>query len=754
MTSDKKSPLKYIIITWLVIICPVLLFFLVVMLTSMGTFGELPEVEELQNPKNNLASIVYSSDGNVLGKFYKENRVNVKYSEINPNLVNALIATEDARFMEHSGVDLKALFRSVTGVLTGRTSAGGGSTLTQQLAKMQFPRENLSKFQLVFRKVKEWIIAVRLEKLYTKQEIMAMYLNKFDFLNLAVGIKSASQIYFNTSPDKLNVPQAAMLVGMAKNPSLFNPVRFAERTQQRRNVVLHQMVKYEYLPQAKYDSLKTQPLNLVFRPEDHNDGLATYFREYLRDNFLKEWCLTHKKENGKPYDIYRDGLKIYTTIDSRMQQYAEEAVSEHMTALQELFAKECKNKKNAPFAWNVNKDEIKNIMQSAMHRSDRWRSMKVGGKSEEEILQAFKTPVKMTVFSWHGEIDTTMTPYDSIKYYKSFLQTGFMAMQPQTGYIKAWVGGINHTHFQYDHVKIGKRQVGSTFKPFVYALAIQEGYSPCYRIPNVRTCITTEVGEEWCPDNSAGDEKFEGKILTLKVALANSLNYVSAALMKKFGPQAVVNLARRMGVTSRLEAVPALCLGVADISLYEMVGANSTFANQGTYVQPIFVTRIEDKNGKVLEEFVPNTEEVFNEEKAYVMCELMKGVVQYGTGSRLRYRYNLMNPIAGKTGTTQNNSDGWFIGFTPDLAAGCWVGGEDRAVHFNTTDQGQGASMALPIWGKFFQKVYADKTIKISKGDFERPSKMSEIELDCSKYDDDNKQTTDENSGDKDPFDL
>ncbi|HTA63583.1 MAG TPA: transglycosylase domain-containing protein [Bacteroidia bacterium] len=754
MASTKNSPTKYIILTWLVIICPVLLFFLVVMLTSMGTFGELPEVEELQNPKNNLASIVYSSDGNVLGKFYKENRVNVKYSEISPNLVNALIATEDARFMEHSGVDLKALFRSVTGVLTGRTSAGGGSTLTQQLAKMQFPRENLSKFQLVFRKVKEWIIAVRLEKLYTKQEIMAMYLNKFDFLNLAVGVKSASQIYFNTSPDKLNVPQAAMLVGMAKNPSLFNPVRFAERTQQRRNVVLHQMVKYEYLPQATYDSLKTQPLNLVFRPEDHNDGLATYFREYLRDNFLKEWCLTHKKENGKPYDIYRDGLKIYTTIDSRMQKYAEEAVTEHMTALQELFAKECKNKKNAPFAWNVNKDEIKNIMQSAMHRSDRWRSMKAGGKSEEEILQAFKTPIKMTVFSWQGEIDTTMTPYDSIKYYKSFLQTGFMAMQPQTGYIKAWVGGINHTHFQYDHVKIGKRQVGSTFKPFIYALAIQEGYSPCYRVPNVRTCITTEVGEEWCPDNSAGDEKFEGKILTLKVALANSLNYVSAALMKQFGPQAVVNLAHRMGITSHLDVVPALCLGVADISLYEMVGANSTFANQGTYVQPIFVARIEDKNGKVLEEFVPKTEEVFNEEKAYVMCELMKGVVQSGTGSRLRYRYNLMNPIAGKTGTTQNNSDGWFIGFTPDLAAGCWVGGEDRAVHFNTTDQGQGASMALPIWGKFFQKVYADKTIKISKGDFERPSKMSEIELDCSKYDDENKQTTDENSGDKDPFDL
>ncbi|MHB8261132.1 MAG: penicillin-binding protein 1A [Bacteroidia bacterium] len=749
----KKSFLKYGILIWVLLTSPVILFFTLVGLASAGVFGELPDVEELQNPKNNLASIVYSCDATVLGKFYKENRVNVKYKELSPNLINALIATEDARFYEHSGVDVKALFRSVTGVLTGNANAGGGSTLTQQLAKMQFPRENLSKFQLVFRKIKEWIIAVRLERLYTKQEIMTMYLNKFDFLNLAVGIKSASQIYFNTSPDKLDVAQAAMLVGMAKNPSYFNPIRFADRTQKRRNVVLHQMVKYNYLPQATYDSLKTQVLNLVFRPEDHNDGLATYFREYLRDNFLKEWCTTHKKENGKPYDIYRDGLKIYTTIDSRMQKYAEEAVSEHMSALQGLFAKECKTKKNAPFAWNVTKDEIKNIMHSAVHRSDRYHSMKASGKTEEEIMEIFKTPTKMTVFSWRGEIDTMLSPIDSIRYYKSFLQTGFMAMEPQTGYIKAWVGGINHTHFQYDHVKIGKRQVGSTFKPFVYALAIQEGYSPCYRIPNVRTCITTETGVEWCPDNSAGDEKLDGKILTLKFALANSINYISAALMKKFTPQAVVNLARRLGITSPLEAVPALCLGVADVSVYEMVGANSTFANKGTYVQPIFVTRIEDKNGKVLEEFMPNTDEVFNEEKAYVMCELMKGVVQYGTGSRLRYRYNLTNPIAGKTGTTQNNSDGWFIGYTPDLAAGCWVGGEDRAVHFNTTDQGQGASMALPIWGKFFQKVYADKSLKLSKGDFERPAKMSEIELDCSKYDD-NKQTIEENSGERDPFDM
>ncbi|MBS1646364.1 MAG: transglycosylase domain-containing protein [Bacteroidetes bacterium] len=753
MADSKKNAIKYVLAIWLLILSPVLLFFTLIVLAACNVFGELPKVEELQNPKSNLASVVYSTDGAILGKFYKENRINVKYSELSPNLSNALIATEDARFMEHSGVDLKALFRSATGVLTGSSSSGGGSTITQQLAKMQFPRENLSKFQLVFRKIKEWIIATRLEKLYTKQEIMAMYLNKFDFLNLAVGIKSASQIYFNTTPDKLTVPQAAMLVGMAKNPSLFNPVRHAQRTQQRRNVVLGQMLKYRYLSQEKFDSLKTQPLNLVFRPESHNEGLATYFREYLRDNFLKDWCASHKKEDGSMYDIYRDGLKIYTTIDSRMQKYAEEAVSEHMSALQQVFDKECKTKKNAPFAWNVSKDEIHNIMQSAVHRSDRYKNLKAVGKTEEEIMKEFKTPVKMVVFSWRGEIDTLMSPYDSIRYYKSFLQSGFMAMQPQTGYIKAWVGGINHTHFQYDHVKIGKRQVGSTFKPFVYALAIQEGYSPCYRMPNVRTCITTETGEEWCPSNSAGDEKLEGKLITLKMALANSINYVSAALMKKFGPNAVVNLARRMGVTSPLEAVPALCLGVADISLYEMVGANSTFANKGTYVQPIFVTRIEDKNGKVLEELVPNTEEVFNEEKAYVMCELMKGVVQYGTGSRLRYRFKLMNPIAGKTGTTQNNSDGWFIGYTPDLAAGCWVGGEDRAVHFNTTDQGQGASMALPIWGKFFQKVYADKKLKVSTADFERPKKMTEIELDCSKYDDENSMQENA-SGKGDVFDM
>lgn len=754
MTGSKSGSTnnkKYILITWGIVFAPVLFLFLFISLTAFELMGELPDVEELQNPKNNLASIVYSSDNRVLGKFYKENRVNCTFKELSPNLVNALIATEDARFYEHSGVDLRALFRSVSGLLTGNMSAGGGSTITQQLSKMQFSGMPKNKLARIVQKFKEWIISIKLERLYTKEEIMTMYLNKFDFLNLAVGIKSASQIYFNTTPDKLTLPQAAMLVGMAKNPSLFNPRRFEERTQQRRNVVLSQMKKYGYITQTKYDSVKVLPLKLDFKSEDHNEGLATYFREYLRDNFLKEWCNTHKKENGKPYDIYRDGLKIYTTIDSRMQQYAEEAATEQMQFLQGKFFKE--KKKNFPFAWNVSKDEIKNIMNSSIHRSDRYKALKAAGKSEDEITKVFNTPVKMRVFSWRGEVDTTLSPYDSIRYYKSFLQCGFMAMEPQTGYIKAWVGGINHEHFKYDHVKVGRRQVGSTFKPFVYALAIQEGFSPCYQIPNVRTCITTEDGKEWCPDNSAGEEKFEGKPQTLKLALAMSINYISAALMKQFGPRAVVNLARRMGVTAPLDPVPSLCLGSADISVYEMVGANSTFANQGTYVQPIFVTRIEDKNGKVLEEFVPNTDEVFNEEKAYVMCELMKGVVLYGTGCELRYKYKLNNPIAGKTGTTQNNSDGWFIGMTPDLVAGAWVGGEDRSVHFNTMEYGQGARMALPIWGKFFTRVYADKTIKLSKGDFFRPAHMAEIELDCSKYDKENQSIIDDLSGEKDPFD-
>jgi penicillin-binding protein 1A len=718
-------------------VSPVFIIILFIFLVGFGVFGSLPKVDELLNPKNNLATIVYSGDMKILGKYYSENRVNVAFEKIDKDVVNALIATEDVRYYEHNGVDFKALLRSFFGVFTGG-NRGGGSTISQQLAKMMFPRERLNKLELVVRKLKEWIIATQLEKYYTKDEILALYLNKFDFLNLAVGIKSAAQIYFNSNQDSLKIEQAAMLVGMAKNPSLFNPIRHNEICLKRRNVVLNQLVKYGYLSSLKYDSLKVLPLVLSFRPEDHNDGLAPYFREYLRDIFLKNWCKSHiNSETEAPYNIYKDGLKIYTTIDSKMQNYAEEAVYEHMNDLQKMFSKECLNKKNAPFAWNVSKQEIEGIMNSSVKRSDRYRQLKEDGLSHEKIIEIFHKPVPMRVYSLRGDIDTILSPYDSIKYYKSFLQTGFMAMEPQTGYVKAWVGGINHKYFKYDHVKVSKRQVGSTFKPFVYALAIQEGLSPCHQVPNIRTCINMPNGGDWCPNNSDG-LKGTGQMITLRRALALSVNYVTAWIMKQYGPHAVVNLVKRLGVTSQIPEVPSICLGTADISVFEMVAANSSFANKGTYIQPTFISRIEDKNGKVLEEFIPNSNEVFSEEKAYTIIQLMRGVVQEGTGSRLRgAKYKLNNQIAGKTGTTQHNADGWFIGLTPELAAGCWVGGEDRSIHFNSITEGQGASMALPIWGKFFVKVYADKTIKLSKADFTKPKNLDpNLEMDCSKYDD------------------
>ena len=730
---EKNS--KYVKFTWLFVWSPFIILVFLISLISFELFFDLPSVEELQNPKSNLATVIYSCDGKTLGKYYAENRVNVKYYELDNDLINALISTEDARFIKHSGIDLKALGRSVSGILTGNMNKGGGSTLTQQLAKMMFPRQKLSKPKMVLQKLKEWVIAARLEKNYTKDEILSMYLNKFDFLNQAVGIKSAAQIYFNRNQDSLEIQQAAMLIGMAKNPSVFNPIKKADTTMHRRNVVMFQMVKYGVLSKQKYDSLKLLPLGVIFQPEDHNDGLAPYFREYLREYFMKDWCSKHiNPETNKPYNIYRDGLKIFTTVDSRMQRCAEEAVSEHMFDLQKLFNKECKTKKNAPFAWNVNKEQIENIMISSMKRSDRYRSLKNAGFSREQILEEFKKPVTMLVYSIKGDIDTIMTPWDSIRYYKSFLHTGFVAIEPTTGYVKAWVGGVNHRHFKFDHVKVGRRQVGSTFKPFVYALAIQEGYSPCYQVPNVRTCITTPDGKEWCPDNSDG-EKGTGKMITLRKALAGSVNYVSAFLIKRFGPEAVINLVRRMGITAPIDAVPSICLGTPDISVFEMVAANATFANKGTYIQPTFITRIEDKNGKVLEEFIPTTDEVFSEQNAFAIIQLMRGVVDYGTGSRLRGRFNLRNEIAGKTGTTQNNADGWFMGLTPELVAGCWTGGEERSVHFNSTNEGQGASMALPIWGKFFQKIYADKSLKMTKAGFKVPANMGDVELDCSKYD-------------------
>lgn len=743
-TTTKKEPKKdgakpnyrrYIRLFWFVVISPIL--GIIMLVGGVALFADLPNVKALQNPKNNLASVVYAADGKELGRFYAENRVNVRYNEIDKDLENALIATEDARFRDHSGIDARGLMRVlVKTVIGGDMSSGGGSTISQQLAKMQFHDvKNLSIMQRAYQKLKEWVIAVKIERLYTKEEIMTMYLNKFDFIHSAVGIKSAAKVYFNTRPDSLKVEEAAMLVGMCQNPALWNPVSKPDTARFRRNVVLGQMMKYGYLSQKQFDSLKVLPLKLNYHPEDHNEGLATYFREYLRNRFLDKWCSEHLKPDGKPYDLYRDGLKIYTTIDPRMQKYAEEAVREHMADLQGVFNERCKTKKNAPFSYRVTKDEIQQILKQGMERSDRYHNLKEAGLSPEEIEKNFKTPIPMKVFSWKGERDTVISPWDSIRYYKGFLQTGFMAMEPQTGYIRAWVGGIDFHYFKYDHVKDGKRQVGSTFKPFVYALAIQEGWSPCDKVPNVRTCIPTPAGTDWCPDNS--DHKLDGKMLTLKQALANSVNYVSAHLMKQFGPEAVVKFAKSVGITSQLDPVPSLCLGSADISLYEMVGANSTFANKGTWIEPTFITRIEDKNGKVLAQFIPKMNEALSEDKAYIMTVLMKGVVDGGTGSRLRSKYKLTNPIAGKTGTTQNNSDGWFMGLTPDLVAGVWVGAEDRSVHFDNTSEGQGASMALPIWAKFMTRVYADKTIKISKGDFEKPSKKILIDLNCKDTDED-----------------
>ncbi len=731
----EKKLKKYLRVFWALVIIPFLFIFLLVWMVAMEWFGKLPSTNELLNPQTNLATEIISSDGKILGKYFAENRVNVKYKELSPFLVNGLIATEDARFYEHSGVDLRGLFRVLfRTVLGGNESSGGGSTLSQQLAKMLFPREkNQSKIKLAARKIKEWIIAARLEKQYTKEEILTMYINKFDFVHLAVGIKSASKIYFNITPDSLKIEQAAMLVGMCKNPSLFDPLKRADTTLKRRNVVLAQMVKYGYLTEQKFDSLKKLPLGINFQEETHIAGLAPYFREYLRDDFLRKWCEENPKPDGTKYDVYRDGLKIYTTIDSRMQQYAERAMEEHMKETQEKFFKECLKKKNPPFDFRLTNEEINTLMVSAMHRSDRYHALKAAGASDEEIKKSFDTPVSMKVFSWKGEFDTTMTPWDSIRYYKHFLQAGLMSMDPHTGYIKAWVGGINYKHFKYDHVnRRATRQVGSTFKPFVYALAVMEGWSPCQKIPNVPVTFELPNQPPWTPENSEND--YDGKMVTMKFALALSINWVTAYIMKQFGPEPVVQFAKRLGITSPLEAVPSLCLGTADISVFEMTGAMSAFANKGTRVEPIFVTRIEDKHGRVLADFRPKTEEVMDEEKAYVALTMLQGVVQNGTGCRLRYKYKLMNPIAGKTGTTQNHSDGWFMGITPDLVTGTWVGGEDRSIHFSNMTEGQGAAMALPIFAYYMQKVYADKKINLYQGDFEKPQGKISVELDCEKY--------------------
>jgi penicillin-binding protein 1A len=721
---------RFIKWVWLIVAGPILFLFLLVMLTSVGLFGKLPTIEDLANPRSNLASEIISADQEILGKFYVENRSNSTFQELSPQLVDALISTEDARFHEHAGIDIRALFRVVIRTIIGGDSdSGGGSTLTQQLAKNMFPREDLSKIGVIFRKLKEWIIAAKLERNYTKNEILAMYLNTVDFGNQAFGIKSAARVYFDTTPDSLKIQEAATLVGLLKGPSFYNPRRNYERSVTRRNVVLNQMVKYGKLSEQAYDSLKVLPIDLSkFQAESHNAGTATYFREFLRE-YMTDWCKKNKKPDGSSYNLYKDGLRIYTTINSRMQSHAEAAVREHMKSLQKEFFAHWKGQKNAPFAY-IPESKIKQIMRQSMLRSDRYKRMKEEGVSEAEIEKAFRTKIKMKVFTWNGDSTVVMSPMDSIRYSKFFLRTGVMAMEPQTGYVRAWVGGINQKYFKYDHVYTGKRQVGSTFKPFVYAIAMREGWSPCTQVPNINICIPTPSGA-WCPSNSS--KAYEGAMVPLHAALAHSINKVSAYLIKQFGVQPVIDMVRHMGIKGHIDPVPSICLGTADLSVFEMTGAMSTFANKGVYLEPTFITRIEDKNGNVLADFVPRTDEAMDEQTAYLVLELMKGVVEGGTATRLRGKYGLTMPIAGKTGTTQNNSDGWFMGLTPELVTGVWVGCEDRAAHFRSTALGQGANTALPIWGLFMKKVYSDSKLKVSRADFERPKTLS-VETNCSQY--------------------
>jgi penicillin-binding protein 1A len=704
---------------WKVIIYGILTFVLLISSVGFGLFGELPSFRDLENPKSNLATEVISSDGNILGTYFIQNRSNAKYKDLSPNLVNALIATEDVRFYKHSGVDLKGTFAIIFYSAIGKKR--GSSTITQQLAKNLFPRKKQNIFNIGIIKLKEWLTAVKIERNYTKEEIITMYFNTVDFGSNSYGIKAAAKTYFGKTPIKLSIDESALLVGILKGTTVFSPIKNPERAIKRRNVVLEQMEKYGFISEAQLTENTSKELNLQFQSPDHNQGSATYFREYVRQE-VTAWCKENKKADGETYDIYRDGLKIYTTIDSRMQAYAEAAVKEHLTYLQAEFYKHWKGKT----PWGENTD----IISTSMRRSDRYQQLKEEGIAESEIKKIFETPIKMTLFSWAGDIDTTLSPIDSIKYYKWYLRSSFMSMDPHNGAIKAWVGGPNYEYFKYDQVKMGKRQVGSTFKPFVYTVAMDNGWSPCYEAPNLP--IVFEDFDNWSPKNSDGKQ---GGMMTLRNGLANSVNLITAFMMKQVGPQAVVNVAKKMGITSDIPAYPSICLGTADVSLYEMVGAYSTYANKGVWTEPVYISRIEDKNGNVLYEKIPRKVDALSEQTAYLMLYMLRGVVDKGTGLRLRGpRYRFTNPIAGKTGTTQENSDGWFIGITPDLVSGVWTGAEDRSVHFRSTNLGEGANTALPIWALYMKKVYADATLKISKGDFTPPAGGLDVEIDCDKF--------------------
>ncbi|WP_194851423.1 penicillin-binding protein 1A [Nonlabens antarcticus] len=760
-----------VILFWKLVGLGILLVALVFLLTSWGVFGSLPDHTRLENPDTDLATEIVTADGETLGKFYQDNRTPVAFEELPQNLVDALVSTEDERFYNHSGIDGFGTLRAVAYL----GSRGGASTITQQLAKNYFTEQPSSNIvERIGQKLKEWIISIRLETQYTKEEIIAQYLNQIDFLYQADGVRSASRIYFGKEPRELNVEESAVIVAMLKNPRQYNPKReiSKDKSLRRRNQVFVQMVRNDKMTETTKDSLSAQPIKLDYNPEGHNDGMATYFREYLRswlDNWINE---NPNPENGEKFNIYRDGLKVNVTIDSRMQGIAEQSVTDHMKNLQAEFDKQNRNLKTAPFRDVSEEDVNDKILAPAMRRSERWRVMKGEGISDADIKKSFLVKTDMTIFSWKGSIDTLMTPLDSIRYYKKFLQAGMMSMEPQTGHVKAWVGGINHENFKFDHVKKGKRQPGSTFKPFLYATAIDLlNYSPCkvysdgeYTIPAGRYGNM----RDWTPKNSSGGY---GNLRTLKDALANSVNTVSARLIDEVGPQAVLDRIKTLGIdTSNMSAQPALALGTEDVSLYEMVAAYGVFANGGIYNEPVLVTSIEDKNGTILYQYVPESKDVMNPDVAYVTVKLMEGVTEVGSGARLKdtwrtnqsyaniltdYPYNLSKSqaIAGKTGTTQNQSDGWFMGMVPNLVTGVWVGGEDRAVHFPTITYGQGAAMALPIWGSYMKGVYKDENIGISKGDFPRPTDLS-IQVDCAAYEEQNGTSGNGGGDDSDELDM
>lgn len=738
---------KLIYALWGILVMGLITVFLVFYSINKGWVGFVPPIEELENPNYKFATQIISSDGKLLGTYSRsrENRVWTDYDDLSPALVEALISTEDVRFTKHSGIDLRALMRAIvkTGILR-QSNSGGGSTLTQQLAKQLYTEVAGNKIERLFQKPIEWVIAVKLEKYYTKEEILTMYLNKYDFGNNAIGIKTASNTYFSKEPKELSVEEAATLVGMCKNSSLYNPVRRNELTRERRNVVLSQMEKNDCLTSTELDSLQATPLVLNYRRVDHKLGPAPYFREYLRgvmtakepvrknyrgwqmqkfyedsldwaNNPLYGWCNKNKKKDGSHYNLYTDGLKVYVTIDSRMQQYAEEAVDEHLKGyLQPRFFKSKKGRRNAPYD-NLNPDEIETLLVRAMKQTDRYRGMKKDGYSDAEIRKAFDTKQEMRVFTYEGYRDTTLSPMDSIRYYKHFLRTGFMSMDPVTGHVKAYVGGPDYTNFQYDMAMVGRRQVGSTIKPYLYTLAMENGFSPCDQTRNVEQTILTEDGKVWAPRNTGRQEDY-GRIVTLRWGLSQSNNWISAYLMSKLNPYAFKRLIHQFGIRNQdIQPVPSLCLGPCDISVGEMVGAYTAFPNNGIRTEPLFVTRIEDNEGNIVGTFTPRTYEVISQESSYKMIDMMKAVIDEGTGRRLRFKYGFTADIAGKTGTTNNNSDGWFMGYTPSLVSGCWVGGDDRDIHFTSMSDGQGASMALPIWALYMQKVYADESLGYSQ---------------------------------------